>query len=391
MPNLDDELNGLIRKLTRDVDESSTVDAIWDRTAQRRRGHQVKRVGLITVAAAIAVASFVPLSSAFRKNHVVSAPSPHSSSAPVTASPFGPSPTPAPLPAFDVKGMLVLTLGGSKNPLFTAGGVSSPRRLSIPPVKYGGFTQSLSPDGTHVAMAATALSPLIDPKNDLVLVDLTTGRATRMTWLTPINVLPAWSPQGDMIAIWNWVGTTSSLHGGYFLISPNGPVIRRLSWVDLENPKVPWCDQSGISWSPDEKRLAIGRSCGPGSYGALDVIASDGSGEHQILRFPSKNSYVGTPSFSPDGKSLVFEGQDGVYMIGVDGSNLHLIAPYAHADPLVPGLQGIACPVWSPDGSVIAVGGPRGVRLLDRNGTPVGIVPGTAGKRFCPIAWYASK
>jgi hypothetical protein len=29
MPNLDDELNGLIRKLTRDVDESSTVDAIW--------------------------------------------------------------------------------------------------------------------------------------------------------------------------------------------------------------------------------------------------------------------------------------------------------------------------------------------------------------------------
>ena len=104
MPNLDDELNGLINKLTHDVDEASTVDAIWQRTAQRRRGHAAKRVGLIAVAAAIAIASFIPLSSAFRKNHVVSAPSSHPTQAPVTGTPVTqtptPSPTPTPLPPY---------------------------------------------------------------------------------------------------------------------------------------------------------------------------------------------------------------------------------------------------------------------------------------------------
>ncbi len=62
-----------------------------------------------------------------------------------------------------------------------------------------------------------------------------------------------------------------------------------------------------------------------------------------------------TPSWSPDGKQLVFTGYDGglsdLYLVNADGSNLRRLTNDQYAD---------LHPVWSPDGTTIAFATDRG-------------------------------
>ena len=77
----------------------------------------------------------------------------------------------------------------------------------------------------------------------------------------------------------------------------------------------------------------------------------------QVGRIQLKLSGVTTPSWSPDGKQLVFTGYDGgisdLYTINRDGTDLQRLTSDKYGD---------LHPVWSPDGKTIAFATDRGPR-----------------------------
>ena len=87
-------------------------------------------------------------------------------------------------------------------------------------------------------------------------------------------------------------------------------------------------------------------------HSAIAIMNLDGSGRHVVYQGAPFSSDLNYPVFSPDGKQLVFErgnshtaspaGKKAVFVIGVDGSNLRQLTPWAENDG--------DNPDWSPNG-----------------------------------------
>lgn len=102
-------------------------------------------------------------------------------------------------------------------------------------------------------------------------------------------------------------------------------------------------------WSPDGGHLAFTRqTAGPRS---VFVMRSDGTHRRRVTRPPSGRYGDSAPSFSPDGRRIVFTRWDdarersSLFVVAVDGSGLERITEWK-ADELVR-------PDWSPDGRLI--------------------------------------
>jgi Tol biopolymer transport system component len=107
---------------------------------------------------------------------------------------------------------------------------------------------------------------------------------------------------------------------------------------------------SGVdgSFSPDGRQIAFD-SCGGGSiYGAISEVAAGGGEPHLLI---SGDHSYSSPSFSPDGRFLVFlryeepEGREDIWMARADGSHLRRVTSTPHASELGPS--------FSPDGKLI--------------------------------------
>jgi Tol biopolymer transport system component len=176
---------------------------------------------------------------------------------------------------------------------------------------------------------------------------------------------PAWSPDGRFIAI------SSAAEGA--LDHLNIVAVDGSSVVDLGDFGAgAWSP----SWSQDGQRLAI--IVGYGEAAHIDVVNRDGSNQARI----SQGSYKdigedgGAAMWSPDGKQLLFGGGDlsayfAQFIVGLDGAKEYSI------DPILGGDNG----VWSPDGSQFAYlrpgdgSGPK-VVIADRTGKELRVLPG---------------
>ena len=133
------------------------------------------------------------------------------------------------------------------------------------------------------------------------------------------------------------------------------------------------------TWSPNQSRVAFLRGVpeGKDSRGNPDfrfglyVVAVDGSGLRRLVK-SGVNSH-GPPSWSPDGRKLVFADDDfHIWSVNANGTSLRRLTS-GHADDSEPS--------WSPDGRRIAFTRyGSGIRLMNSDGTSQHVVVG--GDRF---------
>lgn len=129
-------------------------------------------------------------------------------------------------------------------------------------------------------------------------------------------------------------------------------------------------DESEPDWSPDGTQIAFTRSVWePGPLGKslrshIYVMNADGSGDHKLVDLMGSNA----PAWSPDGSKIAFQGfrsldingamaDPAIFVVAADGTGLQQLAAFPDTG---------GRPVWSPDGSMIAVGPASASRVLLR-------------------------
>jgi TolB protein len=102
------------------------------------------------------------------------------------------------------------------------------------------------------------------------------------------------------------------------------------------------------SWSPDGRRLVFQseRDREPGNV-EIYVIGADGSGLRRLTTSPRQDTH---PAWSPDGRWIAFDsnrsGRFHIYLMAADGSEVRRVTSEDHSG----GRTGARHPSWSPDG-----------------------------------------
>lgn len=190
-------------------------------------------------------------------------------------------------------------------------------------------------------------------------IDLLNGQASRL--YPVVGYSNRWSPDGAMIA----ASLEQNGNPDLYLLSPEGRLIRRLT------------DNSDIdispAWSPDSQQLAFcsNRSGGPQIY-----VMNVNSGNVRRLTF--RGDYNTSPAWSPKGDRIAYTSRAGgfrIMTISVNGGDPQEIS--AGEDPS-----------WSPDGRYLVFSTRGRLRIASKDGRSIKQLTGGGGDDTSP-AWSA--
>jgi Tol biopolymer transport system component len=128
-----------------------------------------------------------------------------------------------------------------------------------------------------------------------------------------------------------------------YTVQPNGHGLRQITSLGG--------DALNADWSPDGEKIVFELDTDAG--GSVEVMNADGSHIRNVTS--SVACCSGQPSFTPDGKQIVFErynpdtNDDAIWIMNADGSNPHRII-----DPWPDGAGGVTDPNVSPDGTTVS-------------------------------------
>jgi Tol biopolymer transport system component len=168
---------------------------------------------------------------------------------------------------------------------------------------------------------------------------------------------PSWSPDGRRIAFRRLVDAgAADERAQIFVVGADGRGLRNLTGASCTSSCVA---NEEPAWSPDGKRIAFVRTLGqppparPRSVGIF-VMDADGSHVRQLTqRTGAFRTEDRAPSWSPDSKRIAFmsanttyrpAGASTIYVINADGTHARAVRSLAHGWP------GAGAPSWSPDG-----------------------------------------
>ena len=232
----------------------------------------------------------------------------------------------------------------------------NPRNLTNNPGKD--WSPSWSPDGKRIAFRSHRDGHFLNnviPAYEIYVMDVDGGNQLNLTNNPNDDSYPSWSPDGKRIAfasyrdkkVKNFIPTYE-----LYVMNADGSNPQNLT-NDLNDDKYP-------SWSPDGKRIIFsserdGHFRGEaGITSELYVMAADG-GNQQRLTNNRRNDW--DPSWSPDGEWIVFvSDRKGdwenfeLYVMAADGGNQQRLTNNRGYD---------GSPSWSPDGKRIAFASER--------------------------------
>lgn len=165
---------------------------------------------------------------------------------------------------------------------------------------------------------------------------------------------PVVSPDGARIAVaraWGHKDPFDDLKTGLYVLGIGTGASPQLI-ADFGNR----ADVGGATWSPDGKTIVFSaHNNGPGKPAegsALFAVGTDGRGLHRLTPWETAEQISG-PTFSPDGKAILFRlkpaGQDfggDYWTVRSDGSSRRRVTHFGPSHTT-------ASAMWSPDGSMI--------------------------------------
>ncbi len=165
-----------------------------------------------------------------------------------------------------------------------------------------------------------------------------------------LHLAPALSPDGSEVAFFS--ERDFYFVDLYLADAATGKVKRRLlKSTYSSNYETYRFINSSASWSPDGKYITVAGKRGPQD----EILVLDPKRNKIVSRIVTDLNGVTTPTFSPDGKQIVFTGYDGglsdLFIVNSDGTGLRRLTQDKYAD---------LHPVWSPDGKTIAFATDRG-------------------------------
>jgi dipeptidyl aminopeptidase/acylaminoacyl peptidase len=221
-----------------------------------------------------------------------------------------------------------------------------------------------SPDGSRIALTRqTGLA------QDLWLVNVKTGALSRLNDCASgeacADASAEWSPGGQAIVFSRWVkGQVASI----YTMRPDGTHLKLIAAVaGAQDPQ----------WSPDGREIAFQANNG------IYTVNADGT---QVTPIAAAGGRAGEPAWSPDGTKLLYV-KSSLNPAGVETTQLWTINANGSDNQRI--YQGLTpggrwpLPFWSPDGKQIAVAPNEGVFVMNADGTGVRLVGESANQ----VAW----
>jgi TolB protein len=179
---------------------------------------------------------------------------------------------------------------------------------------------------------------------------------TQVTKLGGRALFPDMSPDGKHIVFAGVIGQDANTDV-YVVDAAGGGHLTALTTC---KDQMAGCANDYPSWSPDGKHIVfIHQDDYVSEQGVNEqvwLMNADGSGKHALTTGADPKDQL--PSWSPDGKQIVYAAgvgvSEGIWKIGIDGTKPTQLSGCLAADPKPCAAGSDFGPVWSPDGTRIA-------------------------------------
>ena len=226
---------------------------------------------------------------------------------------------------------------------------------------------SWSPDGTRIAFMSDrdghGRKGRVWSTFEIYVMDADGGNQQNLTNHPDRDYSPSWSPDGKRIVFVSDRDGFLDIHGfptsEIYVMDADGENLQNLT-----NNRV---EDGAPSWSPDGKRIVFISERDGHFIGDFELITSEiyvmdvDGGNQQRLTENRKNDWY--PSWSPDGERIAFASDrkgdfvnNEIYVIDDEGGNLQRLTENRAED---------GAPSWSPDGKRIAFASDRDGHIID--------------------------
>jgi len=167
-----------------------------------------------------------------------------------------------------------------------------------------------------------------------------------------------WSPDGSRLAYVAYALFSRPV-GSIYLLRPNGKETPLRTGTEGRD--------SSPSWSPDGRHLVYETQVtnvagGSSKFAdqAILTIAANGSTPRLLA------TSAADPAWSPDGRTIAYDSECGIRLVTPTGRD---VTPVRHTNRKCRGLGVQGKPIWSPDGRKIAIGNKHGVYVINKDGS----------------------